>query len=179
MISRQVILRYPFFADLNPDQVRALAEAASELAVEKNGYFFREEDFLDHFYLVVEGTAAILMGVTDRAYSNSLSQQITGNVEKKNVIVGTASTGEVFGWSALIPPHNSTASVQALTDCQVAAFDCNLLRPVFETDLAFACLMSTKAAQIVRERMRMLRMETLYDYVENPEQSIITLPLPA
>jgi CRP-like cAMP-binding protein len=67
----------------------------------------------------------------------------------------------VFGWSALIPSHEATAGAQALTPCRTIALDCEKLQPIFEEDRNLAYLMTLKAAQIVRGRLRDIRIETL------------------
>ena len=67
----------------------------------------------------------------------------------------------MFGWSALVPPHTSTANAKAMTSCRVAVFDMEELRPILEVDCRFAYLMLLKAAQIVRGRLRDRRIESL------------------
>ena len=61
MIAPELIRRYALFADLNWDQIVALAMAADEEVVEEGHYFFREGEELNCFYLVLEGEAAIVV----------------------------------------------------------------------------------------------------------------------
>jgi len=161
MISSQLIHRYPFFAGLNHDYSGTLAKLADKVSVEAGHCFFREGDELKKLYLVVEGAVAIVIGVPDRDAQQPLSGQLTGNMKTKDITVSTVGTGGVFAWSALIPPHRSTASAKALTPCQVIALDCEKLRPIFEEDCKLAYLMTVKAAQLVRQRLRDIRIETL------------------
>lgn len=161
MISPELIRRYPFFAGLNHDYVGTLAKLADEVSVEAGYCFFREGDELKKLYLVVEGAVAILMGVPDRDAEQPLSRQLTGNMRTKDITVSSVGTGGVLGWSALIPLHISTASAKAITPCRVIALDCEKLRPIFEEDRNLAYLMTLKAAQIVRQRLRDIRIETL------------------
>ncbi len=163
MISPELIRRYPFFAGLNHDYVGTLAKLAEEVSVEAGYCFFHEGDELKKLYLVVEGSVAIVIGVPDRGAEQPLSGQLTGRMRTKDITVSTIGIGGVFGWSALIPSHISTASAKALTSCRAIALDCEKLRPVFEEDRNLAYLMTLKAAQIVRERLRDVRIETLAD----------------
>ncbi len=126
--------------------------------------FFREGDELRKLYLIIEGAVAIVIGVPDREAKQPLSGQLTGKMRTKDITVSTVGTGGVFGWSALIPLHISTASAKALTPCRVIALDCEKLRPILEEDPNLAYLMTVKAAQIVRERLRDIRIETLAQY---------------
>jgi CRP-like cAMP-binding protein len=72
----------------------------------------------------------------------------------------------VFAWSALIPPHTATASGTALTECHVVAFDAEKLLQIFEEQPDFGYLMSVKAGQLIRDRLRDLRIESLAAYAE-------------
>jgi CRP-like cAMP-binding protein len=161
MISPELLRRYPFFANLSEQQLVTLAQAASEVSVEPGHYFFRDGDELDHFYLVVEGEAAIVVEVPDQAVEQKVSGQLTGKLQTKDVVVSTIEPAGVFGWSALVPPHKSTASGKATTASRVIVVDAVKLRPVFEEDTAFGYLMMQKAAQVTRARLRDLRIEVL------------------
>jgi CRP/FNR family cyclic AMP-dependent transcriptional regulator len=161
MISPELIRRYPFFAGLNHDYVGTLAKLADGVSVEAGHCFFREGAEVNKLYLVLEGAVAIVIAVPDRETEQPLSGQLTGNLSTKDITVTTVGTGGLFAWSALIPPHKATASAKALTPCRVLALDCKRLRPIFEQDRNLAYLMTLKAAQIVRDRLRDLRIETL------------------
>ena len=161
MVSPQLIRRYPFFSGLNHDYVGALAKLADEVSVDAEHCFFREGDELKKLYLVVEGAVGLVIGVPDREQEQPLSGQLTGKLTTRDITVSTVGTGGVFGWSALIPSHEATAGAKALTACRAIALDCEGLRPIFEEDRNLAYLMTLKAAQIVRGRLRDMRIETL------------------
>lgn len=163
MISPELIRRYPLFVGLNHDYVGTLAKLADEISVEAGHYFFREGDELKECYLVLEGAVAIVIGVPDRDAEQTLSGQLTGKLITKDITVSTVGTGDMFAWSALIPPHQATAGAKALTRCRLVALNCEELRPIFEEDRNLAYLMTLKAAQVVRERLRDIRIETLAD----------------
>ncbi|MEJ2263225.1 MAG: hypothetical protein P8X95_07250, partial [Anaerolineales bacterium] len=69
--------------------------------------------------------------------------------------------GDLFGWSGLVSPHKATASAKALDACLVLSFDCKELFKVFEEDCRFGYLMIQKAAQVIGERLRDIRIESL------------------
>jgi CRP-like cAMP-binding protein len=161
MISPEVLRRYPFFAGLSHEQILSLAKVGSELDVEAEHYFFHEEDRLDSFYLVTEGAIAIVIEVPDQDVEHKLAGQLTGELETKDVVISAIGPGEVFGWSALVPPHMATTSGKATTPCRVIAFDSEELLEIFEDDCQFGYLMIQKAAQIIRDRLRAMRIESL------------------
>ena len=146
MVSVELLRRFPFFAGLNFDQLDALARASDEKEVEAGHFFLHERDENPYLYLVLDGEVTVVL-------------ELTG--QNKEVIVGDVGPGEVFAWSALVPPHTATASVKATSPCHVVAIDCCQLLKDFEQDPAFGYLMMTKAAQITRDRVVTLTIETL------------------
>jgi CRP-like cAMP-binding protein len=161
MISVELLRRYPFFAGLSHDQLATLARVANEKSVESESYFFQEGDELDCFYIVVEGSAAVVIEVPDREVEQKLSGQLTGELKTKDVVISAVGPGEVFAWSALVPPHEAMAGVKATTPCRVIAFDAKELQTAFEDDCVFGYLMMQKVAQVVRDRLHGMRIESL------------------
>lgn len=161
MVSPELIRRYPFFAGLSHEHVTALAQLADEVAVGPEHVFFREDDEIDKFYLVVEGAVAVFMEIPDRSREQPVSGQLTGELHTEEIIVSTVGSGEVFAWSALVPPTVASAGSKSVTRCRVVAFDTKKLFEKFDEDCLFAYLMTQKAATVMRERLRDMRIESL------------------
>ena len=163
MVSPELLRRYPFFADLSPDQLVTLAQVGNELIVDEAHYFFREAEELRYFYIVVEGKVAILVDCPDPTVKQPVSGQLTGNLITQEVIISTVAPGQMFGWSALVSPHLATSSAKTLTPAHVISFDCQELHRRFEKDCQFGYLMILKASQVIRGRLRDMRIESLSD----------------
>ena len=161
MISIELLRRYPFFAGLREDYMAALAQSACEEFVDEGNYFFQEGDILDHFYLVVNGIVEIVIEVPDRGEVQTQTRQLTGNLKNHAVVVSTVRSGNIFGWSALVPPSKSTAGAKAGTPCRVVSFNCAALGPLCDEDHEFGHLMTQKAARVIRDRLRDMRVESL------------------
>lgn len=146
MVSNELIRRYPFFAGLSLDQISILAKAADEENVEAGHYFLREGDQVPYLYLVVEGTVSVYIEIP---------------AKDLEITVSTIGPGQVFAWSALVPPHTATASVKASSPCHVVAIDCQELLEAFEEDYQFGYVMMTKAAQVTRDRIASMNIEML------------------
>ncbi|HIC89596.1 MAG TPA: Crp/Fnr family transcriptional regulator [Anaerolineae bacterium] len=146
MVSPELLRRYPFFAGLDMDQITILARSADEVTVETGHYFFHEGEELSSFYIILEGAVAIVFELPQH---------------DREIVISTLGPGDVFAWSGLVPPHSSTASGKALTWCRVLSFDCREIRKSFEEDWHFGYLMMEKAAQVIRGRLRDLRIESL------------------
>jgi CRP-like cAMP-binding protein len=161
MISTELIRRYPLFAGLDRKQLEALASFARELSVKAGEHIFKEKVELDKFYLVIQGEVAIYISVPDRNLEQKLVDQLYRRFAAQEVTVATVGPGEMFGWSALIPPNISTAGAKTKTDCLVIEFNYQDLEPLFEEDDRFAYLMTLKAAQTIRGRLQNMHIESL------------------
>lgn len=158
MVSPELLRRYPFFAGLSMEQIVALSKSAEELSVERGHYFFREGEPLDAFYLVLEGRVDLLIGLLERG-SRAVAPELAPKA--RELVVSTSGPGEVFAWSALVPPCVAISSGKAQTPCRAVAFDCGELRARFEDDPRFGFLMTQKAAQVIRDRLRDMHLESL------------------
>jgi CRP-like cAMP-binding protein len=167
MISPEVLRRYSFFGGLNQEQLATLAKACDELAVAPDVYFFDEGDSLDHLYLVLEGSVAVVIAVPDESVEQPVSGQLTGTLTNRDVVIGTLGPGEAFGWSALVPPNRATSSAKATTGCRVATFDRQRLAQVFEDDPAFGYLMMQHIARVISDRLHAIRIESLEAFKRN------------
>jgi CRP-like cAMP-binding protein len=161
MISPELLRRYPFFSCLSHDQITTLAMAGEELTVEAGHYFFHEGDKLRNLFFVIEGEIEIGVRMPDRSVEQDVREQIMGNFIEKYVSVSSITPGQIFAWSAMIPPNESTASAKAVVPCRVAVFDGEELMQAFQDDCPFGYLMLQKIAVVVRQRLRDMRIQSL------------------
>ena len=164
MISSELLRRYPFFAGFTHDQIDDLAWVADEVTVNAGHQFISEGEQLANFFLVLEGSVGVIIKVPDNGIEQSLTRQITNNFITRDVTVSTVGEGEIFGWSALIPPNMSTANAKALSSCLVLVFDYQELQPIINEDCCFGHLLTLKAAQTIRDRLRDKRVESLAEF---------------
>lgn len=162
MISPEVIRRFPIFSKLDNEHINTLAKLADQVPADPGDVLFKESDKLETFYLVAKGAVAIFIEVPAEEAADDIAGQLTREMAMDEVVTSTVGTGDLFGTSALIPPYEATASAKALdTTCSLIAFDAAKLLEIFEEDCRFGYLMTQKAAQVLRERMRDLRIESL------------------
>ena len=150
MITTDLISRYPFFADLTPDQIAKLASVAEGLTADTGEYIFREGNDLCCFYIVVEGAVGVVIEAPNK--------EEPGQME--DIIFSAIGPGGAFAWSALVPPHKATASAKALSSCWLISFNCQKLIEIFEKDFEFGYRMLMKVAEISRDRLRDTRVES-------------------
>jgi CRP-like cAMP-binding protein len=120
--------------------------AANEVEVQAGDYVFHEGEEIRHFYVVVEGSVAIMIEVP---------------AQERETVVSNLGPGDVFAWSGLVSPHKATANAKALTAARLLSFDFEEICSYFEKDWHFGYLMMLKATGVMRDRLHDLRIESL------------------
>lgn len=146
MVSPELIRRYPYFSGLSIEKINLLANIAEEIEVERDQYFHHEGDGIENVYIIVEGEVSLI---------TSLPQQ------DREVVINTLGTGDVFGWTSLLPPHTAGAGAKSVSDCKLISFNSNKLSEKFEDDYQFGYMMMQKIAQVIRDRLDSVVIETL------------------
>jgi len=164
MISPELLRRYQFFAGFSHEQLAVLAMSADEHSVGAEHTFFYEGEKLSDFFLLLGGTAVMTIKIPDREAEQTNNNHITGDFITRDINIGTLEASEVFGWSALVPPYEPTASVKALTPCRVVLFNTGKLQQAMDEDCTFGHAMMLKVAQLIRKRLRNRRIESLAEY---------------
>jgi CRP-like cAMP-binding protein len=161
MISPELLRRFEFVAGLSHEQIVAIAKISNEVEIDSDTYFFHDGEPVDKFYIVRDGAVAILFEVPNREEDSAVSEQLTGELAMKEIAISTVGTGGPFGWAGIIPPHEAFASAKAIAPSKVIEINCVELRKMFDADPEFAFHMTTRAAKVMRERLRDLSIETL------------------
>ena len=161
MISPELRRRYPFFAGLTRDQIVTLAKVAYEETVDAGHFFFHEGDKLDKLLFILDGNVDLAISVPDRNKNHDKAEQILGNFIAEAITVSTVGPGQIFAWSSLIPPHNSTADARATIPSRVLVFDSEDLFEIFQKDCQFGYLILQKVASVIRKRLHDMRIQSL------------------
>lgn len=146
MVSPELLRRYPFFAGLSEDQLKAVAMIAEEEEYKIDEYIFEQGEESDALFIITEGEVAILINVDD---AGEEQEELTG-----------IPAGGVLAWSALVPPHTLTASGVADEEpTKVIAVDAEQLRELFEEDCELGFIMMQQIVKVMRERMSQTRTQ--------------------
>lgn len=73
--------------------------------------------------------------------------------ERGAMTVLTVDAGELLGWSALVPPHRSTATAIALEPTSIVVFDAEPLSRAMGEDPAFAAAVLARVLEAVAGRL--------------------------
>src|SRR3989339_837083 len=93
MISPEVLRRYPYFASISEDSLKAIAMMAEEKPIAAGTQLFCEGDPAESLSVIVTGQVEI--------------QYILGNGDRRTV--DTLIEGDLLMWSALVEPYKATA----------------------------------------------------------------------
>ncbi len=146
MISPELLRRYPYFGQLNDEQLKAIAMIAEEKSFPKGILLVKENTPANKLMLLLEGDI-------DLVYSGG------GEGAVCNALVGSIAPGEVLGVSSLIEPYLYTASSRTTVPVKVIEIDGVALRALMakDTDLGYTLMRNTAVA--VLERLRYTQVE--------------------
>lgn len=86
------------------------------------------------------------------------------------VTTETVEVGDVFGLSALVPPHRSTATVTTVGQVDALFVDAATLRSAFDHDCEFAASVYFSVAQALLRRLDATQ-ETMLDLFAGPHRA--------
>ena len=146
MVSPELLRRYPFFADLDEQQLEAIANITQEKSYPKGTLLLKENTPATTLALLVEGDIDLIFsGGGEGAISNAL--------------VGSIAQGEVYGVSSLIEPYRYTATVKATLPVCVLEIDGLALREMVEKDPRMGYVVMRNVAIAVLERLKYTQVE--------------------
>jgi CRP-like cAMP-binding protein len=135
----------PFVAGLAPSERRRLAALAVRRNADPGDVLLHEGSPTSHLGIVTEGRVALRLQVPGRG----------------SITVLTVEPGDVFGWTALVPPYRSTSTVVAVEPTEAIMFDAVALRAALEEDDALAAALYPRILRSVARRLEATRMQLL------------------
>jgi CRP-like cAMP-binding protein len=121
-----------------PREARSkILEMATPAAFPGGTEIMRERDHVGWFGIVTSGRIALQLSVSGRG----------------QVTLETVEVGEVFGLSALVPPHRATTTAAAVGDVDALVVDASAIRSLFEQDCEFAASVYFAVARALLGRL--------------------------
>ncbi len=146
MISPELLRRYPFFGQLNDEQLKAIAMIAEEKTYPKGAIMVKENMPANKLMLLLEGDV-------DLIFSGG------GEGSISNALVGSIAPGEILGVSSLIEPFTYICSARNALAVKVIEMDAAALRAMFALDQKLGYVMMSKVAAAVLERLKYTQVE--------------------
>jgi CRP-like cAMP-binding protein len=139
MIPIEELKRYEVFAELDSAELKVLSGMAETVQV-------REGDVLIQSGLPARTLYILQQGGLMVAFPDGRA-------------ITLHKPGRVVGWSALLSPSRSTASVTCLTDCQLIAFPGSELLRLVQRNVALGTKIMRKISGVLSRRLPFLQDE--------------------
>ena len=142
------LAKHSFFKGIAPDFLNQIQECASVRTFELNDIIFYEGAEADHFYLILDGRVAI---------------QVFGG-ELGFIDIEELSSGQIIGWSWLIPPYQWHFTAKSLTHTTVVEFNGKPLRSLCQNNSDFGYDMLKRLMILAAERVAETRQKLIENY---------------
>lgn len=152
MLSTRKLVRQPFFNGFSAPQLISLAAHTEEVGFQEGEVLFRPDDELDFLYVLVSGAVGIFLNLARP------EEDRPGYTAIEPRVVHSLRPGDVFSWSALMPPHRATAGAMALGPAMALRLDARSLLDWFDRDPGFGYLMMQKLAGVIHDRLYQRRI---------------------
>lgn len=143
MISPEILRRYPYFAQIGDESLKAVAMLAEERCVPAGKDLFGEGDPATALNVIVKGQVNI--------------QYRLGNGELR--AVDTLVNGDILGWSAIVEPYKYTAIGTTTKETQLVVIQAKPLRELCENDPLLGYRLTTQIAKLLAHRLESARVQ--------------------
>jgi CRP-like cAMP-binding protein len=107
--------------------------------------------------LLREGSETTQLGVV-RSGRVALRLQVPG---RGTPTVLTVEAGDVFGWSAVVPPYRATSTAIAIEPSELLVFEARALRDALDEDEDLAAALYPRLLRAVARRLEATRLQLL------------------
>jgi CRP/FNR family transcriptional regulator, cyclic AMP receptor protein len=144
--SLLAVLNTTWFASgLDPATQTRLAGLARSFAAQPGEELFREGDPSELFGIVVHGRVALRTNVPERG----------------DFTILTVEPGDIFGWSAVVPPYRTTSTGVAIEALDAIVFEVPAFRAALREDAQLAQAIYPRLLVAVSRRLNATRVQLL------------------
>ena len=162
MVTNDLVKRFSVFSKVSEEMITRIAKCCEVMEFDSKQRIFGEGDIATAVYGVLDGEVELSIRVKDEIlkteikYEESLQSRI--ETIEKSIVVDSIAPGEIFGWSAMIPPGvlTSTAicSAPAPATTRLLALPARDLKTLFDADVHLGYFFMVQLSQIVSNRLR-------------------------
>jgi len=139
---------FHFFNGMKAEHLKIFSEHMIKENFKVNEYIVKEGEPALKFFLILKGRVSIEM----------LSP------EGKHFSIQTLTTGEIVGWSWMVPPYRSQFSVRALEATEMLMMDGESLKKRSEKDHDFGYELFQRLVNIFTQRLQAARQHLIALY---------------
>ena len=143
MISPEVLRRFPCFAPVSEESLKAVAMMARAECLRAGSRLFGEGDPADLVSIIVDGNVDIQYRLAN------------GELRTVDTLIG----GDIVGWSALVEPYKMTSTATASKDTNLIMVDAKPLRALCERDPLLGYRLLRQVAKLLADRLDAARVQ--------------------
>ncbi|MGA2333384.1 MAG: cyclic nucleotide-binding domain-containing protein [Syntrophales bacterium] len=165
MVSTDLLRQFDFFQGFSEEQIKKLADIATEESYKAGFQLWRKGDPAKTFYLVEGGKVVLSMEnymgtVRPPAYlveggkaGMSMETYMGTARPPAQVTVDIITKGDAMGWSAVIEPYVYTLGARCIADSKAIAFDGAKLRELLNKDIKLGYAFMHATAKVIATRL--------------------------
>ena len=158
MPDKNLLNRFPFFSDVDPDALEAIAAKSEILDFKAEDVIFHVDEAATHFYGLLEGEVDLVLIFKDKVLKTDIEYeeaiQATIVDEEKEIIVDTVTPGQVFGWASIVGPSKRTVNAECSENSRVVAIPADELIAMFNQDHTLGFIIMKRLSDIIARRLR-------------------------
>jgi CRP/FNR family cyclic AMP-dependent transcriptional regulator len=147
-----ILAEHPFFSGLEPRYLQLAVGCASNVRFNAGEFVFQAGEEANHFYLIRAGRVGLEVFAPGRG----------------SLAIETLETGDILGWSWLIPPYAWRFDARAVEMTRAIALDGKCLRAKCEEDHDLGYELLKRIAAILGQRLDATRFRLLDIYGQLP-----------
>ncbi len=151
-VTAETLAAHPFLHGMSPDQLTALAEAASDVNFPAKQRLFEDGGSATRFWLLQSGYVR-------------LDLHVPGQGRMK---IDTIGMGELLGWSWLFPPYRWAFGAVAASPVEAFEFDGRTVRAHCVADPALGYEITQRLAYVVAKRLQATRVRLITASSQSP-----------
>jgi CRP-like cAMP-binding protein len=158
MPEKNLLTMFPFFSDVDPATMKAIASKSEILEFNAEDVIFHVDEPATHFFGLLEGGIDLILVFKDKVLKTDIEYekaiQATMVDEEKEIIVDTVSAGQVFGWASIVGPSKRTVNAQCSKNSRVIAIPAGELKAMLEKDHTLGFTIMKRLSDIIAGRLR-------------------------
>jgi len=143
--TMELLRKTPLTAGLGHPERRRLAALCRERSADTGEILLREGSETTQLGVVRSGRVALRLQVPGRGSPTVL----------------TVEAGDVFGWSAVVPPYRATSTAIAIEPSELLVFEARALRDALDEDEDLAAALYPRLLRAVARRLEATRLQLL------------------
>jgi CRP-like cAMP-binding protein len=142
MVSLDLLKQYTFFKGFSEEQIKKLADIATEESYKAGFQLWKKGDPAKNLYLLEEGKIVLVMDT----YMGTAKPPM-------QVTVDLITKGDAMGWSAVIEPYEYTLAARCIDDSKAIAVDGAKLRELLNKDSTLGYKFMRATAKVIATRL--------------------------